>query len=189
MTYRYTKECKTNTGVVWRFEPPKDALDAGVVTRQSFRDGRTARFEIPKLIERVEAFRRGEIVAGNIGPTSTGMHTDIKASDGSRFDLSELDEFVYVQDRDYGRISLTGLRQATGYVGDDFDQHKARGSHGIDVGTHTGDGLYLINGAVFLENESYESEHGYVAVIQLPNGKKFEFRHGTKAQDKPGQLI
>lgn len=71
MTYRYTKECKTNTGVVWRFEPPKDALDAGVVTRQSFRDGRTARFEIPKLIERVEAFRRGEIVAGNIGPTST----------------------------------------------------------------------------------------------------------------------
>jgi len=134
-------------------------------------------------------FRAGTIFyrGNNIGPTSTGMHTDIKTLDGSRFDLSELDEFVYVEDRDHGRISLTGLRQATGYVGDDFDQHVARGSHGIDVGTHTGDGLYLMNGARFLENESYDSEHGYVAIIQLPNGKKFAFRHGTKAV--PGQLV
>ena len=134
-------------------------------------------------------FRAGTIFyrGNNIGPTSTGMHTDIKTLDGSRFDLSELDEFVYVEDRDHGRISLTALRQATGYVGDDFDQHVARGSHGIDVGTHTGDGLYLMNGARFLENESYDSEHGYVAIIQLPNGKKFAFRHGTKAV--PGQLV
>jgi hypothetical protein len=134
-------------------------------------------------------FRAGTIFyrGNNIGPTSTGMHTDIKTLDGSRFDLSELDEFVYVEDRDHGRISLTGLRQATGYVGDDFDQHVARGSHGIDVGTHTGDGLYLMNGARFLANESYDSEHGYVAIIQLPNGKKFAFRHGTKAV--PGQLV
>ena len=134
-------------------------------------------------------FRTGTLFyrGGNIGPTSTGMHTDIKTLDGSRFDLSELDPYVYVEDREHGRISLTGLRQKTGYVGDDFDQHVARGSHGIDVGTYTGDGLYLMGGARFLENESYDSEHGYVAIIQLPNGKKFAFRHGTKA--KPGQLV
>jgi len=126
---------------------------------------------------------------GNIGPTSTGMHTDIKTLDGSRFDLNELDEFVYVEDRDHGRVSLTALRRLTNNAGDSWDEHAARGSHGIDVGTHTGDGLYLMNGARFLENESYDSEHGYVAVIQLPNGKKFAFRHGTKASSRAGQLV
>ena len=134
-------------------------------------------------------FRKGTIFyrGGNIGPTSTGMHTDIKTLDGSRFDLNELDQYVYVEDRDHGRVSLTALRRLTNNAGDSWDEHAARGSHGIDVGTHTGDGLYLMNGARFLENESYDSEHGYVAVIQLPSGKKFAFRHGTKA--KPGQLV
>ena len=134
-------------------------------------------------------FRAGTIFyrGGNIGPTSTGMHTDIKTLDGSRFDLNELDQYVYVEDRDHGRVSLTALRRLTNNAGDSWDEHAARGSHGIDVGTHTGDGLYLMNGARFLENESYDSEHGYVAVIQLPSGKKFAFRHGTKA--KPGQLV
>jgi hypothetical protein len=134
-------------------------------------------------------FRAGTIFyrGGNIGPTSTGMHTDIKTLDGSRFDLNELDQYVYVEDRDHGRVSLTALRRLTDNAGDSWDEHAARGSHGIDVGTYTGDGLYLMGGARFLENESYDSEHGYVAVIQLPSGKKFAFRHGTKA--KPGQLI
>ena len=134
-------------------------------------------------------FRAGTIFyrGGNIGPTSTGMHTDIKTLDGSRFDLNELDQFVYVEDRDHGRVSLTALRRLTNNAGDSWDEHAARGSHGIDVGTYTGDGLYLMNGARFLENESFDSEHGYVAVIQLPSGKKFAFRHGTKA--KPGQLV
>ena len=136
-------------------------------------------------------FRVGTIFyrGGDIGPTSTGMHTDIKTLDGSRFDLNELDQYVYVEDRDHGRVSLTALRRLTNNAGDSWDEHAARGSHGIDVGTHTGDGLYLMNGARFLENESYDSEHGYVAVIQLPSGKKFAFRHGTKASQRAGQLI
>lgn len=68
---KYTREISKNGKKAFRFEPPQDALDAGVVTRQTFYDGRRARFEIPKLIERVEAFRHGDIVAGNIGPSST----------------------------------------------------------------------------------------------------------------------
>ena len=183
-TFNFKDVLKEGTGVAYTPEMAKLTKNASPTLRRGILKASMGG-DLSGSVRKGTLFYRGD----NIGPTSTGMHTDIKASDGSRFDLSELDEFVYVQDRDYGRISLTGLRQATGYVGDDFDQHKARGSHGIDVGTHTGDGLYLINGAVFLENESYESEHGYVAVIQLPNGKKFEFRHGTKAQDKPGQLI
>ncbi len=53
------------------FVPPRDAALAGIVKSRSFTDGRTARVEIPKLIELVNKFRKGELVAGNIGPKST----------------------------------------------------------------------------------------------------------------------
>lgn len=45
------------------FNAPKDALKAGIVGNQVFTDGRTARYEIPRLIERVELFRKGGIAA------------------------------------------------------------------------------------------------------------------------------
>lgn len=70
--YKYTKQNKLKDGKIsWMFVPPQDAIDAGVVKRQTFRDGRAARYEIPRLVEKVEAFRRGDIAAGNIGPRST----------------------------------------------------------------------------------------------------------------------
>lgn len=53
------------------FRPPQDAVKAGVVKPETFYDGRVARHKLPELIGRVEAFRRGEIVAGDIGPEST----------------------------------------------------------------------------------------------------------------------
>ena len=62
---------KFSWGTGWRFVPPTDARKAGIVRSQTFRDGRAARYEIPRLIEKVEAFRRGELSAGNIGPDST----------------------------------------------------------------------------------------------------------------------
>jgi len=69
---RYVKTKKNAKGkLVYRFEPPQDAIDAGVVRRQTFRDGRAARHELPKLVEKIDAFRRGDIVAGNIGPASS----------------------------------------------------------------------------------------------------------------------
>ena len=64
--YKYTKKGNLKAGTVWRFTPPQDAIDAGVVRRQTFKDGRAARYEIPRLVEKVEAFKRGDIVAGNI---------------------------------------------------------------------------------------------------------------------------
>ena len=69
--YRYTDKIKLKKSTSWRFVPPQDALDAGVVTRQTFKDGRTARYEIPRLIKLIESFRNGDIAAGNIGPKST----------------------------------------------------------------------------------------------------------------------
>ncbi len=72
--YKYTKKGILKAGTVWRFTPPQDAIDAGVVRRQTFKDGRAARYEIPRLVEKVEAFKRGDIVAGNIGSNSTILH-------------------------------------------------------------------------------------------------------------------
>jgi integrase len=68
---KYTRETKGKDGKKrWVFLPPEEALKAGVVKRQTFTDGRTARFEIPKLIEKVEKFRRGEIFAGSVTRSS-----------------------------------------------------------------------------------------------------------------------
>ena len=72
---KYTTKRKTRKGETrWFFHPPADAKYAGVVSSCTFSDGRTARFEIPKLIEKVEAFRRGEIALDNIGPSSKVKH-------------------------------------------------------------------------------------------------------------------
>ena len=64
---KYTIKAKLKDGsTVYRFLPPKDARLSGVVKNKTFKDGRTARYEIPKLVKIVEDFRRGKILAGNI---------------------------------------------------------------------------------------------------------------------------
>ncbi len=69
---KYTTKIKQTDGTYhYRFSPPKDARLSGVSQSKTFRDGRTARFEIPKLIKIVEDFRKGKIVAGNLSINST----------------------------------------------------------------------------------------------------------------------
>ena len=113
---------------------------------------------------------------GNIGPTSTGPHLDVKQVGGGRFAEDALDDYVEVNDPDFGRISLGELRRRTGGIGDNFDEHLARGSHGIDYGTHSGTGVYLKNGAKVVSKQ--KSAHGDILTIQLPNGKQYTFLHG-----------
>ena len=126
--------------------------------------------------------------AGNIGPTSTGQHTDVKQLDNPRtpgnefraqFKYTDLDDYVVVEDREFGQIGLGELRDRTGGVGDDFQDHVARGSHGIDYGTYSGDYLYLKNGAKVIS--STPTEHGDAVEVELPDGRRFQFLHGTKA--------
>lgn len=72
---KYTKKVKLKDGsVVHRFVPPEEVRKAGVVKSQTFQDGRAARYEVPRLLEKIEAFRRGEIKAGSVGPNSKVMH-------------------------------------------------------------------------------------------------------------------
>ena len=85
-TMRYTKKIKLKSGKeVIRFDPPQDAKLAGVVKARSFQDGRAARYEIPRLIEKIEAFRRGEIIGGDIGPKSKLKHVVNHYLDSKQF--------------------------------------------------------------------------------------------------------
>ena len=71
MKYTHKIKRKIDGGTSWMFVPPEDVARAGVLSTRTFRDGRTARHEIPKLIALVDSFRRGEIVLGRCGPSST----------------------------------------------------------------------------------------------------------------------
>ena len=108
------------------------------------------------------------------GPTSTGQHLDVKRVDGSFFEYGDLDEFVEVEDPELGRVPL-GKVPETG----DFDSHTSRGSHGRDYGTYEGSKIFLRNGAKVVSNAG--SEHGDYLVIELPNGQRYSFLHGTAA--------
>ena len=108
---------------------------------------------------------------GNIGPTSTGQHLDVKRTDGSYFEYKDLDNFVDVQDPEFGRVKLSRVPE-TG----NFNSHTRRGSHGRDYGTYSGSKLYLKNGAKVVSNTP--TVHGDYMVIRLPDGREFSFLHG-----------
>ena len=105
-------------------------------------------------------------VSGNIGPTSIGIgHLDVKKVGRGRFAETALDEYVEVDDPEFGRVSLGEIRKRTGGIGDDFDDHVARGSHGIDYGLYSGTKIYVKNGAKVIGNRP--SIHGDVTTIQI----------------------
>ena len=114
--------------------------------------------------------------SGNIGPTSTGPHLDVKRVDGGRFEPNALDNYVVVDDAEFGRVSLGKIRKLTNNVGDSFDEHVARGSHGIDYGLNSGTEIYLTNGAKAVS--STPTEHGDYVIIELPTGERYSFLHG-----------
>jgi integrase len=72
---KYTKKITLKDGsTVYRFSPPEEVRKAGVVASKTFTDGRAARYEIPRLLEKVAAYRKGYIKEGNVGPTSKVKH-------------------------------------------------------------------------------------------------------------------
>lgn len=110
-------------------------------------------------------------IVGNIGPTSTGPHLDVKRADGRRFDKDALNDYVYVDDPELGRVPLGDVP-----ITDDFDAHVARGSDGIDYGLYEGTKVFVGNGAKVISNTP--SIHGDVMVIRTPDGTDYRFIHG-----------
>jgi hypothetical protein len=119
-------------------------------------------------------------ITDNIGPTSTGPHLDVKQQDNPNtptnefareFSAKALDNFVVVDDPQFGRVPLSRIP-----VTDTFAGHVARGSHGIDYGTAKGSKVFLQNGARIVSKT--RTQHGDKLVIQLPDGRRFSFLHG-----------
>ena len=117
-------------------------------------------------------------IAGDIGSGSayTGQHTDVKRRDGQRFNPTDLDQFVEVEDREYGRVPLSKV----GITGD-WKSHTSRGSHGIDFGTYAGDKLYIKNGAKIVYRGDSRDGNGDIVIIQTPDGTEYQFLHGKMA--------
>jgi hypothetical protein len=113
-------------------------------------------------------------ITGNIGPTSTGPHLDVKQVGGGNFSANALDRFVEVDDPKLGRVALSKVP-----VTADQANHRRRGSHGIDYGTYSGSRVYLKNGAKV--TGSVKTEHGDKVTIKLPNGQQYTFLHGRSA--------
>ena len=133
----------------------------------------------PGMFQTAQSMRAGSpflvYTAGNIGPTSTGPHLDVKQVGGAQFAPTALDNYIEVDDPELGVVPLSRV-PITG----DFASHTRRGSHGIDYGLYTGTKIYAKNGARVISNTP--TEHGDKLLIQLPDGKQYTFLHGTAAK-------
>jgi tape measure domain-containing protein len=111
----------------------------------------------------------GAYLQGNIGPTSTGPHFDVKKMGRGYFPRDYLDQYVQVNGRP--------LSSGTTVRGGTFAGHQKRGSHGWDYAF--GEGRHaatLKGGAKWMEGRP--TEHGEARKFQLPTGEMFQFLHG-----------
>jgi tape measure domain-containing protein len=111
----------------------------------------------------------GAYLQGNIGPTSTGPHFDVKKQGGGFFPRNYLDPYVAVN----GAPLSTG----TTVPGGTFAAHQARGSHGWDYAFGAGrHAATLKGGAEWMGG--VPTAHGEKREFKIPTGEIFSFLHG-----------
>jgi tape measure domain-containing protein len=111
----------------------------------------------------------GAYLQGNIGPTSTGPHFDVKKVGGGYFPRNYLDQFVQVNGRP--------LSSGTTVPGGTFAGHQRRGSHGWDYAFGEGRHAATLTGGAKWQ-EGVPTQHGERRRFQLPSGEVFQFLHG-----------
>ncbi len=107
---------------------------------------------------------------GNIGPTSTGPHFDIKRRDGSFFTRTELDKYVQVN----------GMPLSSGITvpGGEFGASRSYGSHkGWDYAFGGQAALTMKGGAQFMDTQ--KTAHGDATAFMTPDGQVYQILHGT----------
>jgi tape measure domain-containing protein len=111
----------------------------------------------------------GAYLQGNIGPTSTGPHFDVKKMGGGYFPREYLDQYVQVNGKP--------LSSGTTVPGGTFAAHQNRGSHGWDYafggGRHA---ATLTGGAEWMGGSP--TQHGEARRFRIPTGEEFQFLHG-----------
>lgn len=138
-------------------------------------------------------YKTGDIMAPGMDPS---QHTDVKQVDNPNtpadetnayFDEDALENYVSVSDPEFGEVGLSELAEK--YYGKGnrpantsfYAARKYRnGVHlGWDYPTANGSLLKLKGGARVVGG--YNTSFGYKAIIQLPDGRRFSFLHGSKA--------
>jgi soluble lytic murein transglycosylase-like protein len=135
-------------------------------------------FNNPDLMNPRLAYR-----IGSLGYGSTGPHLDVKpVKKGStetdrtqRYIEGTLDKFVRVRKGS----KLVPLSQGT-VTTDNDARHRARGSFGHDYAAPAGTEVYLTNGARVVSTFKGDQGTDHM-IIELPDGRRFSFIHGTKA--------
>jgi len=119
----------------------------------------------------------------SLGYGSTGPHLDVKRVDRGSMQTTgaapikpnELDNFVDVGDGKRWAPLSRGTK-----ITDDEGRHRKRGSFGIDYAAPKGTQVRLKNGAQVVG--SFKGDEGTDhLVIELPDGRRFQFLHGTQA--------
>ena len=113
----------------------------------------------------------GFYTQGNIGPTSTGPHFDIKRSDGAFFERSALDKYVMVDGKP--------LSSATPLPGQEYGARRNYGGHaGWDYSfANPNARLTLQNGANWVRNTP-GTPNGDEAAFVTPDGQVYKILHG-----------
>jgi hypothetical protein len=135
-------------------------------------------FSNPDLMNPRLAYR-----IGSLGYGSTGPHLDVKpVKKGStetdrtqRYIEGTLDKFIRVRKGS----KLVPLSQGT-VTTDNDARHRARGSFGHDYAAPAGTEVYLTNGARVVSTFKGDQGTDHM-IIELPDGRRFSFIHGTKA--------
>jgi integrase len=72
------------------FSPPQAAIDAGVVKRKYYKDGRSYRYEVPKFIAIIEEWRKGKLSPELLSSNSTLLEASAFYQNSRRYlDLSK----------------------------------------------------------------------------------------------------
>ena len=111
----------------------------------------------------------GAYLQGDIGPTSTGPHFDVKKMGGGYFPRNYLDQYVQVNGKP--------LSSGTTVPGGTFAAHQRRNSHGWDYAFGEGrQAATLTGGAEWMGGAP--TAHGEARKFKLPTGEEFQFLHG-----------
>lgn len=111
----------------------------------------------------------GAYLQGNIGPTSTGPHFDVKKMGGGYFPRNYLDQYVQVNGKP--------LSSGATVPGGTFAAHQRRNSHGWDYAFGGGrQAATLTGGAEWMGGAP--TAHGEARKFKLPTGEEFQFLHG-----------
>ena len=120
---------------------------------------------------------------GSRGYGSTGPHLDVKRVDRGTTQTTgsvpiattELDDYVDVQVGGKWKALSRGTT-----VTDHEQEHRNRSSYGVDFAANDGTPVRLKNGAVVVG--SFKGDEGTDhLIVQLPDGRRFQFLHGTNA--------